>query len=175
MQKLVDGDAFSGPLHAAGLQREVVQIGDAPGGVYDQIALDREVASALRDGDGKDVPLFLNRADWSLDAHVDSDFAAYFDDAVDEIRIETGQHARAALQNRYRGPGSRRHVSELERNIASTDECDAGRQSLQLEKSGAGNEVLLARQVERRRAVPGGQHDPRASTASPRYRAPSDP
>src|SRR5262249_9664670 len=81
--------------------------------------------------------------------HVDAELAKLLHEPADQIRIESRQHPLGSLEHCHvdAGPGS--DVREFGGDVTATDQGDARREDVELEKLLAGDCILLAGDIQR--------------------------
>src|SRR6266849_8922933 len=143
LQILVDGDAVLLACDSGSLQVEVVDLRHAPGGMHHQVSLDHRLLLACPRLDQQVVTLPLDRRDRRVELHFDAEFAGGLDQLGDQIRVKLLEGAAASVEYLDLCASPCCDVRELEGDVAATNEDDAARELVQLQKLRAGGQVLL--------------------------------
>ena len=87
----------------------------------------------------------------------DAEFSCPLQKLIDQIRVETLKRPRTPMKDRDLGPGARRDVRELKRDVSAADEDEPPRQIFERQKLVATGHKLFALNIQLRR--PGSGRD----------------
>src|SRR5262249_18436893 len=151
LQILVDGHAAFLRLACdpACLKLEVVDLRHPTCTVNGHIRLEAARGLRIRSVNHQAIAALLDSLHPRIQVYLDAELARDFDQLADEIRIETREGTRTAVHDLHMGTGPGGNVGELERDVATTDEDDFGRQPLELQELRTAGQVLLTGDVER--------------------------
>src|SRR5215831_13464092 len=148
LEELVHGDPTLLALHATGVEVEGVELGNAAGAVHGQIGFEALLHSLLDTAHDKPSPDGVDAANVDAELDLDPQLARASHEHVHEVGIEAFEGTRSAMEDGYLGAGACRHVSELERDVAPSDEEHACGHAIQLEEAVADAEALGAGKLQ---------------------------
>ena len=127
--------------------------------MHDQVGLETLLPALTRGPHRAPPTVALHPAHLRRQLHGHTELARALDQQVDQVWIEGLEGARAAVQDGDLRAGLRRHVRELKRDVAASDEHDAARQLGELHELLAGRDVLAAGKGQRHGHRPGCDQD----------------
>jgi hypothetical protein len=100
--------------NAAGIQRELVEIGYASRSVHHEISVNRDGAISRVGGDTITASDPLNGTDLGIDPHIDTERAGPGDETIHKTWIELDKGSRVPMEDGDVRVRTGRHVCELE-------------------------------------------------------------
>src|SRR6478609_7999683 len=124
-QMRVDGYAEAVILDAAGIEIQMLDIGDAAGTIDHAIGDHRLLLAVRREHGAQPVAVLLHAGNLDAGMHVDADARALLPDLLDRIFIECGEESRQNLEDGDLGTGASIDMAQFQRDDAAANEQNA--------------------------------------------------
>src|SRR5260370_13585332 len=116
--------------------------------MHHQVDLDRVLLRSRPRVDEQAVALPLDGRDGRIEPDFDAKFPGRLHQLGDQVRVELVQRVSAPVEHLDSSPCTRRDVRELQGDVATADEGDAGWQVIQFQELRAGSQQFLARYAQ---------------------------
>src|SRR5713101_4002138 len=113
--------------------------------MHHQVGFDRVLLRSRPRVDEQVVALPLDGRDGHIKPDLDAEFPGRLHQLGDQVRIKLLEGTASPVEHLDAGPGTRRDVRELERDVATADEDNTRRQVIKFQKLRAGGQEFLAR------------------------------